>query len=135
MGGALLNLELNDVNFSFSQLFQKINELLDIHAPYRYFKPKNKKHNKPWITSGIATSIKKKNDLYKKFCQAKDSRNKEELHTLYKAYKNLITNLTRRSKESHFKNLFQENKQKSFKIWHGIKEITSIHCLNLHQAV
>ena len=41
--GALLNLEVNDANFSFSQLIQKINELLDIHAPYKYFKPKIKK--------------------------------------------------------------------------------------------
>ena len=104
--GGLFNLKLNDVNFSFSQLIQNINELLDIHAPYKCFKPKNKKHNKPWITSGIATSIKKKNNLYKKFCQTKDSRKKEELHILFKAYKNLITNLIRRSKESHFKNLF-----------------------------
>ena len=80
---ALLNLELNDVNFSFSQLIQKINELLDIHAPSKYFKPKNKKHNKPWMTSGTATPIKKKNNLYKKFCRAKDSKKKEELHILY----------------------------------------------------
>ena len=97
--GALLELELNYVNFSFSQLIHKLNELLDIHALYKYFKPRNKKHNKPWITSGIATSIKKKNNLYKTFCRAKDSKKKEELHILYKAYKNFIRNLTRRSKE------------------------------------
>ena len=66
--GTLLNLELSDVNFSFSQLIQEINELLDIHAPFKYFKHKNKKGNKPWITSGIATSIKQKNNLYKTFC-------------------------------------------------------------------
>ena len=122
--GELLILELNHVNVSFSQLIQKINEPLDIHAPYKYSKPKNKKRNIPWITSGIATSIKKKNNLYKKFCRAKDSKKKEELHILYKAYKNLITNLTRRSKESHFKNPFQEN---SFKIWQGVKEIINLN--------
>ena len=123
----LLNLELNYVNFVFSQLIQKVNELLDIHAPYKYFKPKNKEHNKPWITNGIATSIKKKNNLYEKFCRAKDSKKKEELHILYKTYKNLIANLTRRSKESDFKNLFQENKRNSFKIWQGIEEIINLN--------
>ena len=140
---ALFNLNLTDVNFSFGQFIQKIIELLDIHPPYKYFKPKIKKHNKPWITCGLATSIKKKNNLYKKFCQAKDSRKKEELHILYKAYKNLITNLSRRSKESHFKNLLEENKQNSFKIWQIIKEVININsrsrfspnCLKIKDAL
>ena len=34
---AVLKTDLNDVNFSFSQLILKINELLDIHAPFKYF--------------------------------------------------------------------------------------------------
>ena len=66
---ALLNLELNDAKFYFSQLIQKINELLHIQVPYKYFK--NKKQTKPWIiwktnhglchiTIDIATSIRKK---------------------------------------------------------------------------
>ena len=139
---AVFNLNLNDVNFSFGQLIQKINELLDIHVPYKYFKPKLKKHNKPWTTCGLATSIKKKNNL-NKFCRAKDSRKKEELHILYKAYKNLITNLSRRSKESHFKYLLEENKRNSFKIWQIIKEVININsqsrfstnCLKIKDAL
>ena len=94
--------------------------------PTNILNPKTK-NNKQQITSGIATSIKKKNNLYKKFCQAKDSKKKEELHILCKAYKNLTTNLTRRSKESHFKNFSQENKRNSFKIWQGIKEIINLN--------
>ena len=140
---AVFNLNLNNVNFYFGQLIQKINELLDINAPYKHFKPNIKKHNKPWITCGLATSIKKKNNLYKKFCRAKDSRKKEELHILYKAYKNLITNLSRRSKESHFKNLLEQNKRNSFKIWKIIKEVININshyrfspnCLKIKDAL
>ena len=69
----------------------------------------------------------KKKKLYKKFCRAKDSKKKEKLLILHKAYKNFITNLTRRSKESHFKNLFQENIRNSFKIWQGTKKIINLN--------
>ena len=40
---AILTTDLNDVNFSFSQLILKINELLNIHVAFKYFKPKIKK--------------------------------------------------------------------------------------------
>ena len=35
---------LNDINFSFSQFILKINELLDTHVPFKYFKPNMKKN-------------------------------------------------------------------------------------------
>ena len=68
----MLKTNLNDVNFSFEQFLLKLNNLLDTHAPFKYSKRKNEKHNKPWITNGIANSIRKKNNLYKKLCRAKD---------------------------------------------------------------
>ena len=50
---SLLKTNLNDVNFSFKQFLLKLNNLLDMHAPFKY-----SKHNKPWITNGIANSIR-----------------------------------------------------------------------------
>ena len=82
---SLLKTNLNDVNFSFEQFLLKLNNLLDIYAPFKYSKRKNEKHNKPWITNGIANSIRKKNNLYKKLCRAKDTERKEKLHKLYKS--------------------------------------------------
>ena len=73
------------------------------------------KNNKTWITNGITSSIRKKNNLYNKLCPAKDLERTEELHKLYKAYKNHVTNLSRRSKESYFKNLFEKNKKTHIK--------------------
>ena len=122
----LLSLYLKDVNFSFAHPIQKVDDLLDKHAPYKNFKVKNNKNNKPWITNGLKTSINIKNNYHKKFIRAKDPKRKENLHTLYKAYKNQITNLSRRSKESYFKNLFEENKKNSFKIWQGIKQLINL---------
>ena len=47
----ILKTDLNDVNFAFSQIILKINELLDVHAPFKYFKPKINSHG------GITISI------------------------------------------------------------------------------
>ena len=112
----LLKSNLNDVNFSFEQFLLELNNLFDIHAPFKYSKRNDKKRNKPWITNSTANSIRKKNNLYNKLCSAKDSKRKEEHHKLYKADKNHVTNLSRRSKESYFKNLFEENKKNMYKI-------------------
>ena len=67
---SLLKTNLNDVNFSFEQFLLKLNNLLDIHATFKYSKRKNEKHNKPWITNGTANTIR--NNLYKKLFRAKD---------------------------------------------------------------
>ena len=124
---SLLKTNLNDVYFSFEQFLLELVNLLDIHAPFKYSKYKNKKHNKPWITNGIANSIRKKNNLYNKLCRAKDPERREELHKLYKAYKNHVTNLSRRSKESYFKNLFERNKKNTYKSWQEIKVLININ--------
>ena len=50
---SLLKTSLDDVNFSLEQFLLKLNNLLDIHAPFKYLKRKNEKHNKPWITNAI----------------------------------------------------------------------------------
>ena len=122
----MLKTNLNDVNFSFEQFLLELNNLHDTHALFKYSKRNDKKRNKPWITNGIANAIRKKNNLYNKLCRAKDSERKE-LHKLYKAYKNHVTNLSRRSKESYFKNLFEENKKNTYKIWHEIKVLININ--------
>ena len=124
---SLLKTNLNDVNFSFEQILLELNNLLDIHAPFKYSKRNNKKRNKPWITNGIANSIRKKKNLHNKLCRAKFSERKEELHKLYKAYKNHVTNLSRRNKKSYLKNLFEENKKNTYKIWQEIQVLININ--------
>ena len=126
---------LNDVKFSFQQFLLKLINLLDIHGPFKYSRRKNEKHNKPWITNGVANSIRKKNNLYKKLCRAKDPERKEELHQPYKAYKNHATNLFRRSEESYFKNLSEENKKNTYKIWQEIKVLININTQTNYEPI
>ena len=67
-------------------------------------------YKKPCIARGIFVSIKKKNKIYNKFCQTKDSERKKSLHETFKKYRNIIANLTRIGKGKHYKKTFRKLK-------------------------
>ena len=69
----------------------KINMLLDTYAPLKKInKYKLKFKSKPWITLGLQKSISVKNKLLANFLNKKDPILKEEFHTNYKKYRNLL---------------------------------------------
>ena len=49
-----------------------------------------------------------------KFCRAKDNRFKSDIHNKFKKYRNLISTLSRKSKNSYFLSFFKENKKKKW---------------------
>ena len=107
-----LDIHLHDANHSFEQFLKKINDMLGRHATLKYMSRKQQKSiSKPWITKGILKSIKTKNTLHNKFCQAKDNKSKSDLHNKFKKYCNLILTLSRKSKDSYFKSFFEEQKK------------------------
>ena len=88
---------------------------------------------KPWITKGILKSIEKKNRIYRKCIRTKNATKKEELHNLFKSYRNSLNKLARLSKANHYKTFFEDNKNKLNKVWTGIKEIININKENTQQ--
>ena len=59
-------------------IFFTNNSLLEKHAPLKQITKKEiKTKSKPWITTGILTSIRNKNKIYNKFCKAKDQKRKD----------------------------------------------------------
>ena len=81
--GFCLNSNLNDALAHFLKI---VNKLLDKHASYKtikYSKPQYK--NKPWITPGLANSIRNKNKLYKSFYKEKDPKTKEYYEKQFKS--------------------------------------------------
>ena len=58
---------------------------------------------------------------------------------LYKTYKNLLTNITEKSKENYYKQYFKDNKKNLINVCKGIKEIilikktnkAHVHCLKI----
>ena len=70
----------------------KINMLLDTYAPFKKInKYRLKFKSKPWITLGLQKSISVKSKLLANFINKKEPILKEEFHTNYKKYRNLLS--------------------------------------------
>ena len=103
--------------------------LLDTYAPLkRIYKYKLKFKSKPWITLGLQKSMSVKNKLFVNFINKKDPILKEELHTNYKKYRNLLPTLMKRSKQVYFDKYFEYkifwNNIKN--TWKGIKSLITL---------
>ena len=104
-----------------------INMLLDIYASLkRIDKYKLKFKSKPWITLGLQKSISVKNKLFVNFIKKKDPILKEEIHTNYKKYRNLLSNLMKRSKPAYFDKYFEVNRNNIKNTWKGIKSLITL---------
>ena len=56
----------------FDNFYIKLSEVVDLHVPVKQLSKQDlKAQSRPWITSGIRSSIRIKNDLYKKFLKTK----------------------------------------------------------------
>ena len=101
-----------------------INNVLDKHAPFKeQAKRKEKLRFKPCITKGILTFIKQKNKIYKEMIKAKNSQTKQIKLNLYKKYRNIIVDLLKKSKESHYRKYFEDNKRICKAVWNRFNEI------------
>ena len=119
----------NDLNKSFSIFYNKLQKLINKHAPLKpVSKRKSKQLSKPWITRGLRKSIKTKNALF----YSGDI-------SMYKYYRNKISLLTRLSKKAYYTKYFEDNLFNTKKTWEGInnlinrkrkssKHITSLRC-------
>lgn len=57
-----------DPSSMLDNFFIKLSEVVDLHVPVKQLSKQDlKARSKPWITSGIRTSIRIKNGLFKKF--------------------------------------------------------------------
>ena len=84
--------------------------LSDTYAPLtRVNKYKMKFKSKPWITLGLQKSISVKKKLLKNFINKKDPILKEEFHTNYIKYRNLLSTLVQKSKQAYYDIYFERN--------------------------
>ena len=115
-----------DPNVSMEHFLKIVHALLDRHAPFKSF---NKKPNiyssKPWIKTGIAKSIKVKDNLYKSSSEA-NLKKKAKYQKQFRAYRNYISTLLRCSKDSYYNGLFEENKRNAKTVWKTVKGLIII---------
>ena len=79
----------------------------------------SKRNGKPWLSSGLLTSIKNRNIMFKnvKIGYASEER--------YKIYKSKLVNLLKFAKIRYYTNLFNSFKTNTKKIWHAINNLTN----------
>ena len=104
--------ESPNVDKYFSMFYNKVNKVINKHAPLKVSSRKAKQLLKPWITKGLLKSIKIKNKL---FYSGQTDR--------YKLYRNSISKLTRVSKKLYYHNYFTTNLQNMKKTWEGINNL------------
>ena len=119
------------MNQSLENFFNITNSILGKYAPLKQVTKKDMKtQSRPWITKGILISIRKKVKIHSKSLKAKHQTRKEALNQEYKIYKNLLTNITKKSKENVHKQYFKDNKNNLINVWKRNKETILIKKTN-----
>ena len=97
----ILDYELNADNLTKIYL-DKINMLLDTYAPLKKNNICNLKFkSKLWIALALQKSISVKNKLLATFMDKTDPILKEEFHSNYKKYRNLLSILMKKSNQAY----------------------------------
>ena len=89
----------NSVNRAYTLFVDKLTHIYDLCFPVHHVNIKSKSNRiprKPWITSAILTSIRRKSNSYLKFKSSPTDSNK----LLLASYRNKLTNLIRLSKKN-----------------------------------
>lgn len=124
--------DANDVNTIYNEFHDKLVKTIDRHAPYKVLsRTELKWKRKPWLTPGIQKSIKTKNMLYGKYRRTK----KAFWFNRYKLYRNLIKVLSTNSKQSFYKQYFENNMNNAKKIWSGINELLNKNTTKSHSQI
>ena len=104
-----------------------MNMLLDTYELLKKVKNyKLKFKSEPWITLGLQKSVSVKNKLLTNFIYKKDPMLKEECRTNYKKYRNLLSTLMDKSKQTYYDRYFERNWNNIKNAWKGIKSVTSL---------
>ena len=117
----------NDPDKSLDNLLSHSDRLTDLYIPSnKLTKKEYKQTTKPWITLGIRNSIQRKDKLFKKYINMKNSTMRDDIHAEYKILKNRINSLIYHSKKNYYTKYFNQYSNNIKKIWIGIKNIINI---------
>jgi len=111
-----------DVNVSYNNFLNYFSSSYDECLPCRNVKIKIRRSGyKPWITTGINKSIRRKNNLYKSWLVKRT----DLALTKYKLFRNKLTTVIRAAEKGYYQTRFEEAKSNSRKTWGLIKDILS----------
>lgn len=114
-----LQLDTTDANIKYTNFSQQFTKLYNDCFPETSTSITYKSGFKPWLSSGLLTSIKKKNRLYKTWLHKKT----DTALTKYKVYKNKLTSILRASEKLYYQNKFLDTKDDIRNTWKVIKSL------------
>ena len=119
--------ENSGTDASYLYFYKKIEEILDLLAPYRKMTQKEiKLEQMPWITRGVLISMGIRDNYYKRLKVEKDPDIKTQFTVLYKRYRNMILQLLRQSKKNYYASYFLRNQSNAKKTWDGIRNLINV---------
>ena len=101
----------------FSGFHNTFNELYSTHFPIKEKTLNHKDEIKPWIDDTLKNRMKIRDNLYKLAFKKKIS------HKIFKDFKNLLTDQTRKAKAKYFENEFNKNSHNIKKTWSIINDV------------
>ena len=113
-------LQSNQVDVNFVSFIEVLNNALNRFCQLR--DRKSVRFKQPWFTTGLQTSAKLKNKLYKIYLKNKTTLNKLN----YIKYKNLFTKLCKITENNYVHNQFLINQRNGKKTWELIKKTLKI---------
>ena len=111
-------LKCKTVNEAMFFFYQTITKAYNKSFPIVKLSRKRAK-DRPWITSGLKSSIKKKHILYRRFLLDKSDKS----HMEYKTYNNKLRTIIREAEISYYKKLFNEKESGIKQMWKTLSPI------------
>ena len=102
----------NNLQQAFSTFLKNYKKMLDKYFPLVRLS-RNKAKNKPWITTGIKTSIKNCSKLHKKYTE----RPNESKEQAWKNYKHELTNCLRAAETQYYRKLLVDHNNSCQNLW------------------
>jgi len=112
-------LSKTDVNSAYDDFLNFFSSAYNECFPLITKKIKFNNYCKPWITPSIVISIRKKNNLYKKWLIKKTNESLDN----YKRYKNMLTTVLRNAEKLYYENRFTEIQDDIKSTWKLIKSL------------
>ena len=109
--------KFSDINSAYSDLVNKITQVLNNLAPYKTIRVKNQSNE--WFDGELAGQISNRNKLFKKF-------KKSKLHInelIYKEAKNTVQHLIKEKKKKFFSKKLEENIGETKELWKNFKKL------------
>ena len=115
----IVNNDVTDVNHAYDAFLEKFLCKYNSSCPVRSITIREKKTNKPWMTTGLRRACHKKNSLYKKYLFLKNDDSEQE----YKRYKNNLTTIIRTAEKNYYHRLLQTQVGDMRNMWRSINSI------------